>query len=100
MWSMLLQDAERQNARALRTFDSVDEVCAGKFFPVHRQFGLRRAGLRWRGLCGAQDCAKKQETKYVSPHFEDFLSADSSMKTKMSSGALPFKCRINCPGQG
>ena len=74
VWSMFFQDAERQNAGTLRLFDCFDEVCAGEFFPVSREFGLRRACLRRRGLCREQARAEKQETKYVGPHVAVFPS--------------------------
>src|SRR2546427_12065512 len=42
MRPMLLHDAERQQAGALRAGDAVLEVGSGQLFPMHRQLGLCR----------------------------------------------------------
>src|SRR5260370_37481634 len=60
MGARLLQDAEGQNACALRPFDGLDEGRARKFLPVRRQLSLRRTGLCWCKLCRTQDRAKQQ----------------------------------------
>ncbi len=59
MRPMLLQNAERQQAGTLRTFDGLDEVWARQFFPMDRQFGLRGVGLRLREPSYAEDRTKK-----------------------------------------
>src|SRR5271154_3879991 len=65
MWPMLLQNAKRQEARTLRTFDSFDEVRPRQFFPADRQFGRRGRGLRLRELSYSEDRAQKGERRYT-----------------------------------
>jgi hypothetical protein len=55
---MLLQNAERQQARTLRALDGLDEIRARQFFPMNRQFGLGRVGLRSRELSCAEGSTK------------------------------------------
>src|SRR6202021_132173 len=48
MWSMLLYNAERQQAHALRALDGLDKIRTRQFFPMNRQFDLLWTGLRLR----------------------------------------------------
>ena len=42
MRPVLLQDAERQQARSLRTVDAFAKIGGGEFLPVDRKLGRRR----------------------------------------------------------
>src|ERR1700677_2542499 len=61
MWSMLLHNAERQQAQVLRTLDGLDKIRTRQFFPMNRQFGLRWIGLRLQVLSRVQGRTKKEE---------------------------------------
>src|ERR1700733_12526751 len=65
MWPMLLQNAERQEARALRTFDCLDEVLPCQFFPMDRQFSRCRRGLRLRELSCGEGGTQKERGRYT-----------------------------------
>src|SRR6266545_8269939 len=85
MRAVLLQDAEGEQARALRPGDAVAEFGRGQFLPMNRELGLCRS-LRPHGR-GAEGVDGKQQWR-----------AQGILQGAWTSGAYVARARRFLPG--